>query len=199
MHSSPTTRATRSSAAARAPLHFCAITTITRITPAAAARYAEPVATFVRNIFAETYGSALPADTLARYLARHVSPDAIELELRDPQASTLVATIGASIIATARLARKVEPPCVPEMQAIEISRFYVAAPLRGSGVAHNLIRACETEAVARNAPAVWLCAWERNARAVAFYTRAGFEIVGSTTIMVGDVAFHDHVLHKSLT
>jgi ribosomal protein S18 acetylase RimI-like enzyme len=110
----------------------------------------------------------------------------------------LVATIGNSIIATARLVRGTQPACVTDLQAIEISRFYVAAPLRGSGIAHNLIRACEAEAAARGAPATWLCAWERNARAVAFYTRVGYRSVGATTVMVGNVAFDDHVLLKSL-
>ena len=46
---------------------------------------------------------------------------------------------------------------------------------------------------------LWLCVWEHNPRAVAFYHKWGFEIVGRTHIYVDSVAFHDYVMERRLT
>jgi len=46
---------------------------------------------------------------------------------------------------------------------------------------------------AADAP-VWLCAWERNDRALSFHARHGFAPVGEIKVHVRDVAFDDLVL-----
>jgi RimJ/RimL family protein N-acetyltransferase len=42
------------------------------------------------------------------------------------------------------------------------------------------------------------CVWEQNARARAFYARAGFADVGRHDLVVAETVFHDRVLVRAL-
>jgi ribosomal protein S18 acetylase RimI-like enzyme len=52
---------------------------------------------------------------------------------------------------------------------------------------------------ARGAQTMWLGVWERNPRAVAFYSKYGFTRVGEHTFMLGADAQTDWVLARGLT
>jgi GNAT superfamily N-acetyltransferase len=61
---------------------------------------------------------------------------------------------------------------------LELSRLYVTTPWHGTGVSDALMEAFLTEATARGTRAVWLEAFQGNPRALAFYTRWGFQDLG---------------------
>lgn len=46
---------------------------------------------------------------------------------------------------------------------------------------------------------MWLCVWERNLRAQAFYRKSGFEVVGDVVIPMIGVPFRDLVMQAELT
>lgn len=53
---------------------------------------------------------------------------------------------------------------------------------------------------ARNfgAEVIWLCVWENNPRAQAFYKKAGFEVVGDIIIPMNGVPFRGLVMRMEL-
>jgi len=46
---------------------------------------------------------------------------------------------------------------------------------------------------------LWLGVWERNARAIAFYRKQGFEVVGEQEFMLGADRQRDLVMARRLT
>ncbi len=156
------------------------------------------IAAFMRQVFEETYGSSIPPRTLARYFEEHLSPKAMARDIAQPRSVLLIAAAGNAIHGSGRLIWREPPDCVAQPGAIELGRFYVAADRRGTGLAQALLAACERAASGMRATHVWLCAWEHNSRALAFYRRSGYAIAGKATIMVGNIAFQDHVLLKAL-
>jgi diamine N-acetyltransferase len=46
---------------------------------------------------------------------------------------------------------------------------------------------------------VWLSVWERNPRAIAFYTKSGFSDVGSKVFVVGSDHQTDRVMARNIT
>lgn len=45
---------------------------------------------------------------------------------------------------------------------------------------------------------IWLCAWEENRRALAFYRKHGFEAFGAMPVFVDTVRFEDILLRRSI-
>jgi ribosomal protein S18 acetylase RimI-like enzyme len=93
------------------------------------------------------------------------------------------------------------PPEHPELQQegdIELKRIYLLQPWQGSGNGRALLEQAFEVAQERRAKRILLAVYESNARAVAFYERAGFAYIGETKFMVGDVAFRDMVYAREM-
>ena len=107
-------------------------------------------------------------------------------EIRDSRCETWVADTGRSLVAYAQLRLHATLPAISGQRPIEIQRFYMDASHHGSGLAHQLMAHVLARARAAGAEAIWLGVWERNLRAVAFYRKWRFSVVGEHIFKVGD-------------
>jgi ribosomal protein S18 acetylase RimI-like enzyme len=82
--------------------------------------------------------------------------------------------------------------------AIELSKMYVHPVAHGAGIAGTLMAATLEAAAATGAAVAWLGVNEENARAIRFYEKQGFEVVGSKRFRLGDRLEHDYVLERPL-
>ena len=78
--------------------------------------------------------------------------------------------------------------------AAELSKVYVDARLRSSGVAATLLDRAIGDAAAMGATALWLGTHKRNRRAQKAYRRRGFRLLGSRTYDVGGQTCRDVVM-----
>lgn len=125
----------------------------------------------------------------------HFTPERQRAELRDSALVTLVAEIANAHrptwagYAQLRLHPSVDAPTPPQCEGAgprELSRLYVDRAWHGRGVAGALMDAVQTQAqAAGGADPLWLAAYQANARAVAFYRRRGFVVVGEATFTMG--------------
>ncbi|MGN8247408.1 N-acetyltransferase family protein [Cellulomonas soli] len=81
---------------------------------------------------------------------------------------------------------------------VELSKCYVHPDHHGAGVAGALMAASLDAARDRGAQGMWLGVNQLNARAQAFYTRAGFAVVGTKHFQVGERLEDDYVLERPL-
>ncbi len=77
---------------------------------------------------------------------------------------------------------------------LELKRIYTLSVLHGGGAGRALLEACVGRARERGARRVMLGVFSENARAIAFYRRAGFERVGEYRFDVGGTGYLDWVM-----
>ncbi len=136
--------------------------------------------------FVDAFGALNDPDHLQAYLAASYTPARQHQELLDPAIATLVAEIDGAMAGYAQIrAGDYLPACVSGPKPIELWRFYVGSPWIGRGIALPLMEAAKAEARARQGQTLWLGVWEINARAIAFYRKAGFSEVGKHQFDVG--------------
>lgn len=104
----------------------------------------------------------------------------------------LGAPVGYALMTVPKLDIAVEP------EDLELKRIYALSGWQGGGLGRRLMGAVIDEARARNARRLYLCVYEANAAAQAFYERFGFRRVGTQRFHVGDVAFSDFILELML-
>jgi ribosomal protein S18 acetylase RimI-like enzyme len=159
---------------------------------------AEAIAALLRQVFTQTYAQAIPPGTLQRYLHQTFSPTALALKLAQPNTLNLIAEANHTIIAFSR----VEPQPVPHhpehAHAAELAKFYVDAEFHGRGLASPLLAETLDAARQRGWRTLWLCVWQHNPRAIAFYRKHGFAQVGHIEVVVEDVVFDDFIMSRSL-
>lgn len=81
---------------------------------------------------------------------------------------------------------------------MELLRIYLLARFHGQALGHRLMQAVLDEARARAARRVVLGTSQQNRRALDFYAREGFNIIGQRQFTVGTAIFADHVLARVL-
>jgi ribosomal protein S18 acetylase RimI-like enzyme len=138
------------------------------------------------SVLAEaTFRAAFTESNTAADMQLHCAANygqALQLaEIRDSSRETWVAELGS----------RLERP-------VEIQRFYVDASHHGAGLAHRLMAHVLARADAAGYAVLWLGVWERNVRALAFYKKWGFEVVGEYTFKVGDDPQRDLLIRRDV-
>ena len=155
---------------------------------------ATDLAAFARSAFRDAFGAMNePADVDA-YCAHAFTPDAQERELTDPAMTTLLVRDQGAIIAYAQIDEAEPHPGVAGLPAVLLKRIYVDQRWLGRGVGKSLMSAVATEAANRGAKTLWLTVWERNARAIRFYSELGMHVVGETDFLLGSDLQRDLVM-----
>lgn len=153
------------------------------------------------QVFAHTYGNAIPQPTLDQYLNDTFNLNEVQDQLKQPHRFSLLARLNGHVVGISQMCYGVSPPhhpAAPPHNAIEIERFYVSPSHHSKGLAAQLLAAAIAFARANSSPLVWLCVWEHNQRAIAFYRKHGFLVTGHTSVWVNHIHFHDFVMCKNL-
>jgi GNAT superfamily N-acetyltransferase len=161
----------------------------------------------LHELAARTFGLACPPGTLPAdidaFIAAHLSAESFTSYLADPARILLVVEadgvpVGYSMLVNGPIADPDVAAVVDEKVSIELSKFYLAPDRHGSGLATALMAATLREAAATGAEFCWLGVNQQNVRAGRFYTKQGFEIVGTKRFLVGAQWHHDHVRRRAL-
>lgn len=163
---------------------------------AATAVDAPALAAFGERTFRDAFAADNQPSDVESYVSATYSAQLQREEIDDPARVTLLAERDGALVAYAQLRAGEAPACVLGPAPIELLRFYVDRPLHGRGAAHTVMRAVIGAAVARHARTIWLGVWERNPRAIAFYTKSGFRDVGSQPFMLGADRQTDRIMAR---
>jgi GNAT superfamily N-acetyltransferase len=159
---------------------------------------AAALAELAARTFQETFATDTPPEDMALHLAQAYGIPQQQQELADPDITTLLVEVDGQLAGYAQVRSGVTPACVTGERPAELWRFYIARPWHGRGLAQALMQRVEFEAHRRGARTLWLGVWERNARAMAFYEKCGFDDAGSHVFLVGTDAQIDRILVRSL-
>lgn len=162
---------------------------------------AQDLAILGERLWRETYTGLIPESNLELHLAETFGPAQQAAELADPACWTLVIEEGAELLGYALLRAcgpEVEKTSFHFVKPLEVARFYVDSSLHGRGAAGELMTAVLSHATSERHDGVWLQVWERNARAIRFYAKAGFADAGAATFRVGEQVDRDRLLVHAL-
>ncbi|KVN29587.1 acetyltransferase [Burkholderia pyrrocinia] len=142
-------------------------------------------ATF-RETFVEGFAIGYGAEDLAAYEAASYSPDVVRRQLADPGHRTWVVETDERALAGYV---HVGPCKLPHPEARpedgELCQLYLRRSAQGTGAGQRLLDLAIAFLDAHRPGPIWLGVWSGNARAIAFYERAGFKRVGDYEFKVG--------------
>jgi len=165
---------------------------------AATSADAEMLTELARRTFYDAFAPMNSSENMEAYISQNFTPQKFSAQLADPRATFLIAEIEVTPVAFAKLYDGAVPDCVRDVAPIEIERFYVDQEFHGKGIAHTLMQACFDRARQSGHKTAYLGVWENNHRAIAFYRKCGFEVVGSHVFQMGDEAQNDLLMVRSL-
>ena len=140
------------------------------------------LARFAARVFVDTFAHTASPDDMDAYLSETYSPAIQAQEIADGRTTMFLAedAVGAEMAGFAHLIED------EGQKSIELKRIYVGKDWQGRGLASRLLQVVLVECRRRGVERLWLSVWHRNDRAIAFYKKSGFNIVGEMAFDWGD-------------
>ena len=161
---------------------------------AATSADAETLALLAERTFRDTFAAEnRPAD-IDQHCLSNFGEDIQLQEVLDPNYVTIVADHDGELVAFAQVRLHSPKRIVRAEHPAELHRLYVTGDWHGRGIAHEIMSAVLAAATLKGADALWLSVWERNPRAIAFYRKHGFNVVGDRVFQVGTDPQRDLVM-----
>jgi ribosomal protein S18 acetylase RimI-like enzyme len=161
---------------------------------------ADAAARFLSESFVATFGHLYPVEDLEAFLALHYGEAQMRDQILDPACRLWLAEarpvgmVGAAQAGPMGLPLQREPG----RREGEIKRLYVAESVKGRGVAHELMQTMLGWLRGQGVQDVYLSVWADNARARAFYSGYGFEVVGAYRFAVGETLDDERIMRLRL-
>jgi len=156
------------------------------------------LAEFGARTFREAFAAENTPENMQAYLRGAFSPDLQQAELAEQGSVFLVAEVEGSTVGYAHLRGGEIPGRITGMRPVEIVRFYAANEWIGKGVGPALMLACLEEAARQGCDVIWLDVWSNNPRAISFYRKWGFRIVGTQPFRLGDEVQTDLLMQREV-
>jgi len=157
------------------------------------------LAEFGAKTFHDTFEADNTEADMASYLATAFSPDVQARELQDESSTFLIAQVDGAKVGYARLRFGESRPCIDGRNPVEIARLYVDRPWIGRGAGPALMQTSLDLAAHKGCDVVWLDVWEKNYRALAFYAKWGFEVVGEQHFLLGTDLQNDLLMARPVS
>lgn len=138
--------------------------------------------------FRETYAPDTRPEDLDALVAGRYRPEQVAAVLAERGSQFLIAEVEGAAVGFA-LIRDASPGpdhTLPGDRPVAMDQLYVERRCHGAGVGSALLDRCRQAARHRGHDLLWLSVWERNTRAIAFYSRHGFTVAGELAFTVGE-------------
>lgn len=151
-----------------------------------------------RQTFSETFAEVNSEENMNKYLNESFATDKLTSELNNPNSYFYLAVLEEKVVGYLKLNTGDAQTEKEDLNALEIERIYVTKEFHGKKVAQALYAQAEQTAEKLRASYMWLGVWEKNFRAVSFYTKNGFVQFDTHIFRLGDDEQTDLMMKKVL-
>jgi ribosomal protein S18 acetylase RimI-like enzyme len=156
------------------------------------------IADMSRQTFYDSFAADNTKADMDKFLNEQFTRERLMEEVGAAGNIFLLAYEGNEVVGYARIRETPNPIGRKNTPAIEIARIYAVQKSIGKGIGTALMQRCIAIAREKKSTLIWLGVWEKNYKAIAFYTKWGFERFGEHVFMLGNDAQTDWLMKKEL-
>lgn len=149
--------------------------------------------------FKESYATYNTEEDMEAYLKEHFNEVSLKHSINDKQTLFYLAKEANEIVAYIKTNFKPIPNASLPGKGIELERIYVLKSCIGKGLGALLLQKAIEVAVENQCDYLWLGVWEHNPRAISFYSKNGFQIIGEHQFLLGKDVQKDHLMFLHIT
>jgi diamine N-acetyltransferase len=151
-----------------------------------------------RRSFFEAFGEYNEPEDMKVYLDTAFDPAAIIEQLKNPACIFIVAEINNNPVGYAKLKLNSHMPQLENFKSIQLERIYALRDYIGKKIGKSLMEKCFSIARKESFNKIWLSVWQQNTRAIDFYKKWNFEIIGTKQFVIGNEVNDDFVMAADL-
>ena len=148
----------------------------------------------------DAFAALIPGEALLAHCRNKHVTEGYETLFAEPQTRAWLAEIAATggPVGYAMVTSPEFPEGLVQAGDLELRRIYLLSRFHGSGAGRQMMDAAIAHARGQGASGLLLGVHPENQRALAFYRRHGFRVVGGRRFQVGSAVFEDPVLRLAL-
>ena len=160
---------------------------------------AEMIADMSRQTFYETFARQNTDEDINKFMNEQFTKKALMKEVELNDSTFFLAYDGKEPVGYTRMREGDKRPEFAGKTSIEIARIYAVQSSIGKGVGKALMKTCLDVAAEQKKEVIWLGVWEKNNRAIDFYTKFGFNKFAEHEFLLGNDLQTDWLMMKLLT
>ena len=156
------------------------------------------IADLSRQTFTETFAAQNSKENMEKFMTEQFSREKLIAEVTVNTNHFFIAFDDHETAGYLKLRESEPVPELGERLTLEIARIYVTARQIGKGVGNLLMQTAIDFAISQSYQFIWLGVWEKNERAIQFYTRWGFKKFNTHVFMLGNDPQTDWLMYREL-
>lgn len=156
----------------------------------------------LRNIsiqtFTETFAHQNTESDMQKYVSENLSLEQLSKEINSKDSEFYFLKLNEEIVGYLKLNKGESQTEIKNKNSIEIERIYVKQEFHGKQFGKFLLQKAIDIAKNYAFQYIWLAVWERNLKAIAFYTKHGFVEFDKHTFLLGNDAQIDIMMKLEL-
>src|SRR5688572_20225103 len=155
---------------------------------------AKLIADISHQTFYETFAQNNTSDNMHKFLNEQFTKGKLMMEVGARENLFLLAYDRHEVAGYAKLRDNRVPSSLKPAQAMEVARLYAMTHKIGKGVGAALMQKSIEVGLEKGKDVLWLGVWEKNHRAIDFYTKWGFEKFEEIDFLLGDDVQRDWLM-----
>jgi len=161
-------------------------------------KYASELVQMAIPSFLDAHAHSAPKEEIDRFLSIHYSLKAFENELTNPELVYHLVFVDSELAGFSKIILNKDHLATSSKNTTKLDRIYISKNWYGRGLAQQLLRFIIDYSKQRDQQGMWLFTWIENHRAIGFYQKEGFMIVGSHDFKVSETHYNpNHVMYKA--
>jgi diamine N-acetyltransferase len=156
------------------------------------------IANISHQTFYETFAEHNSKEDMDKFLNQQFTKGKLIMEVGARGNIFLLAYDDTNVAGYVKLRDERVPPSMGNVNALEVARLYAMPQQIGKGVGSLLMQSGIDIARQRDKEWLWLGVWEKNQRAIDFYTKWGFEKFDETDFLLGDDLQRDWLMKRKV-
>jgi diamine N-acetyltransferase len=146
--------------------------------------------------FLLAHGKSAPKADIDSYLSKSYRSEEITNELQNPLNNYHLVTIEDQIAGFSKLKLNTPNANIAMKNIAVLDRLYLSEAFHGKNLGKHLIEFNISFAKSQNQAGLWLAVWIENHKAISFYKRNGFEIVGKYDFQISETHTNpNHIMY----
>jgi len=164
----------------------------------ASERDAELIADLSHKTFYDSYAIYNTKKNMEKFLNEQFTRQKLIEEVSQPWHIFFLAYLVNEPVGYVKVREGEIPLALVNRPCMEIARIYSVQHMIGKGVGSTLMQTSIDVALQKRKKVLWLGVWEKNQRAIDFYSKWGFEKFGEHNFLLGDELQTDWLMKKEL-
>jgi len=156
----------------------------------ASVKDAELLSILGRTTFIESHSISASKEHIESYVNLKYNLKALEAELNDPDNIFYILYRDAKAIGYSKIILNVPDKKIPFKNVTKLERFYVLQTYHNLKLGWELFNYNVIYSKNQQQAGMWLFTWTENQKAINFYTKAGFKIIGNHDFKISDTHYN---------